>query len=244
MDARQVLDLGGGTGGHARALERRFPGARIVVVDAAEDMLRTARRRRRLLSRQRELCADARRLPFAEGSIDCVFSNLMLQWVLPPDAVFEAVFGALRTEGLFVFSSFGPDTLRELRAAWAAVDEDVHVNAFVDLHDVGDALVKAGFHAPVLDVEHLTLTYPDARSAIAELRGIGARNVNSGRRSGLTGRRRWRAFVEALEAERVDGRVPMTWEVVYAHAWKPSPVERPQDGSTVAGSPLQFHPRR
>ncbi len=244
ITASRVVDLGAGTGRHARPLEQRFPKARILLVDAAEGMLRTARGRQRWLSRQRCVCADAARLPFADGSLDFVFSNLMLQWILPPDPVFAAVQQALRPEGLFLFSTLGPDTLREVRQAWAAVDDAVHVNAFMDMHDVGDGLIKAGLHAPVMDVEHITMTYADAGSALRDLRGIGVRNANSGRAGGLTGPRRWRAFLEAWEAQAVDGRVPLTYEVVYGHAWKPAAELRPQDGSTVAGSPLHFHPRR
>jgi len=244
VTARAVLDLGAGPGRHSRALEKRFRGARLLVVDYAEPMLRVARRRRPWISRQRPVCADARCLPFAGASLDVVFSNLMLQWLHPPEPAFAEVHRCLREEGLFAFSTFGPDTLGELRRAWQAVDEQVHVNAFLDMHDLGDALVRAGFQAPVVDVEHITLTYADAASALRELRGIGVRNVNRGRSAALTGRGRWRRFLEALEAQAIDGRVPLTYEVIYGHAWRPARGARPQDGSTVAGSPVHLYPRR
>ena len=147
-------------------------------------------------------------------------SNLTLQWC-DPQQVAKEVARVLRPEGLFMFTSFGPDTLKELRAAFRAIDDKPHVNRFVDMHDIGDMLVEAGFADPVMDQEIVTLTYPEIAPLLKELKGIGAHNVLNGRSTGLMGRARWLRMVAAYESFRKDGRLPATYEVVYGHAWKP-----------------------
>ena len=183
-------------------------------------MLQAAGRQQSWLRRFARLCADAERLPLANGSADLVISNLMLQWC-DPDAVFAEFRRVLAPQGLLTFSTFGPDTLRELRRAWAEVDSHTHVHQFIDMHDIGDALVRGGFASPVLDVERYTLTYPDVRRVAADLKATGAHNATMGRARGLTGRRQFAAVETAYEALREDGRLPATYEVVFAHAWTP-----------------------
>jgi malonyl-CoA O-methyltransferase len=204
-------------------------------------MLRVARQRRRWFSAQRFVCADAQALPLAPDSVDLVFSNLTVQWCNDPAAVLAEVWRVLRPGGLFMFTSLGPDTLRELRAAWRAVDGATHVSAFIDMHDLGDALGRSGFEQPVLDVERFCLTYADVRALAVDLKSIGAGNVTAGRRRQLTGRAAWSAMEAAYEASRSEGRLPATYEVIYAHAWKPLVLRRhdPQ-----APQPLRFHPPR
>lgn len=219
IEPARVLDLGCGTGEGARELKRRYPRAEVLAVDIALGMLREARRRLRPFRRFDRVCADAYRLPLADASVDLVFSNLLLQWCDAPAEVLESVRRVLRPGGFFSFSTFGPDTLLELRSAWTAADESTHVNAFLDMHDVGDALTRAGFAEPVLDVERITLSYADVLALTRDLKAIGAHNVTAGRRRGLTGRGRWRAMSEAYEAFRRDGRLPATYEVVYGAAW-------------------------
>ena len=184
-------------------------------------MLRHTRRRGRWLRRPHAVCADAARVPLASRSVDLVFSNLMLQWCNDPDTVFGEFRRVAAPGGLLTFTTFGPDTLKELRSAWSAADGYSHVNRFIDMHDLGDALVRAGFAEPVMDVEQFTLTYDDLRGLMNDLKAMGAHNVTHGRSRGLTGRRRLAAAVAAYEAFRVDGRLPATWEVVYGHAWVP-----------------------
>lgn len=229
-----VLDLGSGTGHASAALHQRYPQAQVVAMDAALGMLQQARtlqggwfglRRKRFTS----VCADAYRLPFKDASVDMVVSNLMLQWCDPLDGVFAEVRRVLKPGGVFSFASFGPDTLRELREAWAAVDDHVHVNRFIDMHDVGDALMRAGLTEPVLDVEHLTLTYQDAMTLMRELKAIGAHNVAAGRRPGLTGREALKQMTQAYESQRRDGVLPASYEVVYGHAWG---SDQPMDKSS------------
>ncbi|HEX9628054.1 MAG TPA: malonyl-ACP O-methyltransferase BioC [Acidiferrobacterales bacterium] len=224
---RHVLDVGSGTGYGTRALARRYPRARIVGLDLSPAMARAARGPRRgwlgrWRRRDRYLCGDAERLPLADASIDLVFSNLTLQWCRL-DAAFAEFARVLRPGGLLMFTSFGPDTLKELRAAWGAVDDAPHVHDFIDMHDVGDALVRARFRDPVMDVERLTRSFPDVRAVLAELKALGAHNAARGRPRALTGKRRFARFEAAYAAQAgAGGRVPASYEVVYGHAWAPA----------------------
>jgi malonyl-CoA O-methyltransferase len=229
-----VLDVGCGTGQAIPALMKRYPGARVLAVDLAEGMLQRARGQRRWWRRPAVLCADAAALPLPDESADLVFSNLMLQWCNDLDAVFREFRRVLKPRGLLSFTTFGPDTLTELRAAWRAVDGDVHVNRFLDMHDVGDAMVRAGLAEPVMDLDYFRLTYPRVLDLMRDLKAIGAHNVAAGRRRGLTGRARLRAVTEAYEQHRRDGRLPATWEVVYGQAWGPlARPERPAAGGEI-----------
>jgi malonyl-CoA O-methyltransferase len=162
-------------------------------------------------------------LPLDRNSTDLVWSNLMLPSMGEPTAAFAEFLRVLRVGGLLMFTSLGPDTLKELRAAFAGVDRATHVARFVDMHDVGDMLVEAGFAEPVMDAETITLTYADASAMTRDLKAIGAHNATLGRPRGMTGRARWARMLAALEQFRRDGRLPATWEIVYGHAWKPEP---------------------
>ncbi len=230
----RVLDVGAGTGHAAAALARTYRKASVTAVDVSERMLRESRRNRPWFRPIRRVCADAAALPFATESMDLVFSNLMLQWCGDIDAVFREFRRLLRARTVVIFTTFGPDTLRELRAAWSEVDGHTHVNRFVDMHDIGDALVRAGFVEPVMDVEHLTLTYDDVYGLMRDLKQIGAHNINGGRANGLTGPGRMRAFADAYERFRSAGRLPATYEVVYGTAWAPMNL-RPVEPSPYRG---------
>lgn len=233
LDPGMVLDLGAGTGHATRALKRRYPGSEVVAVDLALAMLVESGRRQGFIRRFRRVCADAAALPFRTGAAGLVWSNLMLQWCDTPDTVFAECRRVLRPGGLLSFTTFGPDTLVELRRAWDAADgRGVHVSRFLDMHDVGDALVRAGFAEPVMDVDRITLTYADVRGLMRDLKAIGAHNAAAGRARGLTGKATFARMVEAYEAARRDGRLPATYEVVYGHAWVPeTPARRPpRDG--------------
>lgn len=221
LTPRTILDLGAGTGLAVDDLQRRYRQARVLALDFACEMLRLARRRGSLLRRPSCLCADAEALPLREGGIDFIFSNATLQWCNDLDRTFAELRRVLAPGGLLMFTTFGPDTLRELRAAWAQADGHGHVSPFLDMHDVGDALVRAGFDGPVLDAEYLTLTYTDLGGLMDDLRGLGATNATRERPRGLTGRSRWHAMRTAYEVHRQEGRLPATYEVVYGHAWAP-----------------------
>ncbi|HET9473161.1 MAG TPA: malonyl-ACP O-methyltransferase BioC [Steroidobacteraceae bacterium] len=217
---RSILDLGAGTGHGARALKRRFSSAQVVAVDIAPGMLERARRQSSWLRRFGRVRADAYALPFRDGAFELVFSSLMLQWCDDLDAVFSEIARVLAPGGLLLFSTFGPGTLAELRAAWATTDDaSNHVNHFFDAHALGSALMQAQLSEPVLDVDRIVEHYPDALSLMRELKAIGAHNVTQGRARGLTGRRRLSAMVSAYETLRRDGKLPATWEVIHASAW-------------------------
>jgi malonyl-CoA O-methyltransferase len=231
LEPEAALDLGAGTGQGSIALKRRYRRARVLAVDLAEGMLREAGRRQTWLRRFDRIGGDATALPLRDGSIDLVFSSLMLQWCTAPDQVFRECRRVLRPGGLLTFATFGPDTLVELRRAWAAADPGhVHVNQFHDMHDLGDGLVRAGLAEPVLDVERYTLTYDEVRGLMRDLKAIGAHNVTAGRARGLTGKRTLSSMVSAYETNRrPDGKLPATYEVVFGHAWAPA---RPAPGRT------------
>lgn len=248
MTPTTILDLGSGTGHCTEALSERYPRARIVALDLAEAMLRRARSRfsrwQRFRRRHAFVSADAQMLPFADGSFDMLFSNLTLQWCGDLEQTFSEFRRVLKPGGVLFFTSLGPDTLRELRASWAAVDQRVHVNTFLDLHDVGDAMVRARLAEPVLDMEHITLTYRDSMSLMRDLKELGAHNVNPGRNQGLTGPRKLKAVMQAYEQfRRNDGLLPATYEVLYGHAWRGNESTAAHDPSVV-GVPLEQLKRR
>lgn len=223
MKPAAVLDLGAGTGHGSRALKRRFPRARVVALDIAPDMLERAKAQSRWFRRIERVCADASRLPFAAASIDLVFSNLMLQWCADLDAVFAELSRVLQPRGVFVFSTFGPGTLDELRESWAQVDDAPHVNRFIDMHDIGAALARAGLAEPVLDIERHTRSYDDVLALMRDLKAIGAHNVAAGRARTLTGKQRLRAMTSAYERHRREGKLPASYEVVFGVAWGAGP---------------------
>jgi malonyl-CoA O-methyltransferase len=222
LEPTVVLDLGAGTGHASLALKRRYRQAQVVALDLAPAMLQEAARQQTLLRRFRRVCADAAALPLRTASVDLVFSNLMLQWCNDPDAVFGECRRVLKPGGLLTFATFGPDTLVELRRAWsAAADGHTHVNRFIDMHDLGDALVRSGLVEPVMDVERYTLTYATVRDLMRDLKTIGAHNANVGRPRGLTGKGAFERMTAGYEGFRRDGRLPATYEVVFGQAWVP-----------------------
>lgn len=219
----RVLDVGAGTGRGTAQLKKRWPKAQVIAADLALPMLRAARAHQTFLRPFQRVCAEATRLPLPDHSVDVLHSNLCFQWIDDLPALFGECVRVLKPGGLLAFSSFGPDTLKELRAAWAAVDEHSHVSRFLDMHDVGDAMLAAGLRDPVLDVDRYTLTYSEPRALLKELKGLGATHADRARERHLTGKTHYRGMLAAYEAMRVDGRIPATWEVVTAHAWGPPP---------------------
>ncbi|MGH8678878.1 MAG: malonyl-ACP O-methyltransferase BioC [Burkholderiales bacterium] len=232
---QRVLDAGSGTGYAANSLLKKFPRAQLIELDIALGMLLTARgqrpRWRKWLpfsQRRLKLCGDNERMPIRSAAVDLVWSNLAFQWAADLESALSESYRVLRPGGLLMFSTFGPDTLKELRVAFAGVDVAVHVNRFIDMHDIGDLLIRCGFADPVMDMEYFTLTYTQARDVMRELKALGAHNLNAGRRRGLTGTRLWAEVTARYEQLRDrDGRLPATFEVVYGHAWKPLPRTGP-----------------
>jgi malonyl-CoA O-methyltransferase len=229
-----VLDAGCGTGFGLPLLRARYPDARLLALDLAHGMLRETLARHgapagwrgwlsRLTpnpSRLTPICADLERLPLKADSLDLLWSNLTLQWMGDLEATVQGLHRVIRPGGLLMFSTFGPDTLKELRAAFAGLDDGHgHVNRFTDMHDIGDLLVHAGFTSPVMEMEYLTLTYADLHALLRDLKAIGAHTVLDQRRAGLMGKTAWRRLAENYEHFRRDGRLPATYEVIYGHAW-------------------------
>jgi|HubBroStandDraft_1064217.scaffolds.fasta_scaffold48206_2 malonyl-CoA O-methyltransferase len=216
-----VLDLGAATCESARRLRERFPRAQVVGLDIAEGMLRAMPAPRWPWQRTgvMRVCADAAALPLQTGSCQLVFSNLMLQWCDRPDIVFREIARVLKPGGLLLFSTFGPGTLDELRAAWAAADTHSHVSSFIDMQDLGSELMRAGLAEPVLDTEQHRLHYPDARALMLELKGLGARNAVQDRARGLTGRRQLARMLDAYERSREPKGLPATFEIIFGAAF-------------------------
>jgi len=236
----RILDVGCGPGDGARALQARWPAADVVALDLALPMLGIAAAADAGARRAAFVCADAQALPFADASIDLVHSSLCLQWCDDPGLALAEFRRVLRPEGLLLFSTFGPDTLKELRAAFAAVDDAPHVSRFIDMHDIGDGLLASGFRDPVLARDDFTLTYADARDLMRDLRAIGATNADARRQRSLTGKQHLARVVAAYEVFRRDGTLPATYEVVYAIARAPAPGQ-PVRGPAgeVASFPLE-----
>ena len=219
LEPRVIIDLGCGAGEGAMALRRRFPRARVVAIDLAFGMTRQARRGQRFWRRFECVCADAYALPLASQSVDLVFSSLMLQWCDDPLALFAQLQRVLRPGGLVLFSSFGPDTLHELRDAWAVADAHSHVSAFADMSQLGAAISHAGLAEPVIDREIQLRHYPQVRELMDQLRAVGASHAAADRRRSLTGPGRIRSMVDAYELLRTAAGLPASWEVIYGAAF-------------------------
>jgi malonyl-CoA O-methyltransferase len=227
IDARKILDLGGATGTACHDLRRRFRRSRVIVLDASQEMLRRAVQKRTWFSPVSVLQGDARALPLRTGSLDVAYSNLLLPWINNLTAVLSEVARVLRKGGLFVFSTLGPDSLSELREAWASVDDGQHINLFADMHDIGDGLVRAGLRDPVLDTDYLNVSYRDTASLYRDLTLLGARNSLSGRSRALTGKARFRNMENALKDRFAGDLLELRLELVYGHAWGGGPGQEP-----------------
>lgn len=217
---RRILDLGAGTGQLTVAMRQRFPKAEVISLDLADALLQQVPKRGRFWRRRAVVvCADMHQLPFAAGSFDVVVSNFAVQWSLNLPRLFAEVARVLAAGGAFSFTTLGPQTLRECRWAWQAVDQAAHVNRFTDVHEVGDALVQACLADPVIDQEQLTAHYATVDKLLTELRAVGVGNALTARHAGLTGRGAWQAFTAALAAQNTGEGVPLTYEVIYGLAW-------------------------
>jgi malonyl-CoA O-methyltransferase len=250
IDPRCLLDAGCGTGRAISLLRARYPKCRIVAIAEVEAELKRLSPAANsawlsgLLARlggsdrvPRAVTGELDSLPISDASVGLVWSNLALHRYLDPQPVFQEMRRVLTEEGLLMFSTLGPDTLMELRRAFARADPGwAHVHDFIDMHDLGDMLVASGFSAPVMDMETVTLTYDDVMGLAGDLRAAGAASVLQSRRRGLSGRAVWDRLHTASAALHVNGRLPASFEIVYGHAWKPRP--RPAAASQV----VQFYP--
>lgn len=223
IDAKTIVDLGSATGSAQRALGRRFGRPHIISVDIAHGMLKRAHKKKTWLAKSSFVQATAMALPFPDSSIDVIFSNLLLPWVNNPEPVFSEVARVLRKGGLFAFATLGPDSLQEIRRAWSSIDNEPHINHFMDMHDLGDGLVRAGLQDPVLDVDRLTVRYKTSARLFQDLTAGGGRNTLLQRRRTLTGKRRFAAMVAELEGAAGDGEISLNLELVFGHCWGRGP---------------------
>ena len=239
VEPKRILDLGCSLGGSFPGLTVRYPGAEVIGLDVAPAMLSTDRAPRAAWQRwlgigkstdPLRLAADAANLPLKSRSTAIVWSNLLLHWLDDPIPALAEAHRVLEVGGLLMFSTLGPDTLKELRTAFA--DGYAHTQRFADMHDLGDMLVGCGFADPVMDMEVITLTYDDLDAMFAELRAAGSSCAMKARRHGMTGRKSWESGKAAYEAMRKDGRLPATFEVIYGHAWKAESKKTP-DGRAI-----------
>jgi malonyl-CoA O-methyltransferase len=238
LQPQRIVDIGAGTGELSTALTKRYKGSEVLTLDLSPAMLKHARQRRGMVDKwfgkQHFVCADLEQLPLADNSADMIFSNFAIQWCSDLDLAFSEFQRVLRSNGLLLFTTFGPDTLKELRQAWRAVDDNIHVNSFIDMHDIGDALLRARLSDPVMDTERLTLTYKDGMDLMHDLKAMGAHNVTCGRNHALTGKQKLKRMLIAYEQFRSGaGRLPATHEVVYGHAWgsDAKPDQQLRDGT-------------
>lgn len=211
-NADVVLDLGAGTGLLSQNLLKRFDNSQLICLDFAQESLKSN-------PAKYKLCADANHLPLANESVNIVISNLMLQWCPDTKQLFSECFRVLKNDGLLLFSSFGPDTLKELKKSWSVVDNAPHVNTFIDMHDIGDQLLQNGFQSPVMEMETLTLTYQTVTDLLKDLKAIGAQTVEA-RSKSLMGKDKFQSMIKMYESYRTNGKLPATYEAVYGHAWK------------------------
>lgn len=235
IQPKRILDLGAGTGRNLNLLAAKYPKADIVALDIAPAMLNQARHRfkqdsglKRWLPTHQQpayMAGDAEALPLADNSVDMVYANLSLQWC-DLSRCFAEIQRVLSPGGLLSFTSLGPDTLNELRQAWASVDDYPHVNIFYDAHDIGEAMMNCRLAEPVLDIDRITLSYDTAIALMKDLKELGAHNVNEGRRRGLTGKQAFQKVISAYEPFRKNGLLPASYEVIYGHAWASKEVQQ------------------
>lgn len=230
-----ILDLGGGTGQFTRQLRQRYPKAEVINADIAPRMLAVSQKKSGWFKRPQHICAAAEQLPLVNQSIDFVFANLTLEWCIHLEQALTEIKRVLKPNGLFMFSTLGPDTLTELRQCWQQVDTHLHVHAFLDMHDLGDKLIQLHFMDPVLDIEYFTLTYTTAEQLMQELKQTGSSNALTQQTAALTAKNKLQQCINYYEKFRnAQNLLPATFEVVYGHAWqKPAALSQPQTNGEV-----------
>jgi len=219
LQPEKIIDVGAGTGWGVQGLMKHYRSAQVLALDLSMAMLSRSKTKGGWLRKPSLICGDAESIAIADNSVDIIFSSLMLQWC-DAEKVFAEFHRILKPGGMLMFSSFGPDTLKELRHSWKQVDNKIHVNSFVDMHDLGDALLMTGFAEPVMDIDLMTLTYENAKDVMLDLKNIGANTPMKNEHRGLITPRKFQRVLNAYETFRVEGVVPATYEVVYGHAWK------------------------
>ena len=219
---KKILDAGCGTGLCSRQLRDDFSRAKICAVDLAPGMIELAKTDQKTFKKIDYQVADIDSLPYEDNTFDIVFSSLTIQWVPNLGKTFSELNRVLKPGGLIIFSTLGPDTLYELKESWQSVDAKTHVNEFIDMHIVGDAVFNSNFENVVMDRDVITLTYQTMKGLMKDLKSIGAHNINDDRPKGMMGKTQYKKLENAYERFRKDGVLPATYEVIYGHAWKKS----------------------
>lgn len=221
MEPQRILDLGCGPGFFSRELALMYPKAQIVGLDLAQVMLKQARKKHSWRRKWPLIAADMQHLPFATGVFDLVFANQVIHWGNPLTKVFRELNRVMKANGCLMFTTLGPDTFKELKSAWSEINQYAHVNEFPDMHDVGDCLMSEHFLEPVMDMELISVHYETLPKLLKSLKSQGVKNINSARNQGLTGKASWKQFEHNYAAlQTATGKYPLTYEVVYGHAWK------------------------
>ncbi len=210
-----ILDLGAGTGISSKILQDNFAKSNILALDIAKETLIINRNNNNSIQ---QICADSYKIPLKDNSVDIIFSNLMLQWCFNLDELFKELQRVLNTNGLLIFSTFGPDTLYELKYSWQQVEDNNHVNQFSDMHTIGDILLANKFLSPVMEAEYINLTYEKVRHLMLDLKKLGANNINNPNKT-LTGKGKFQKMLQEYEKFRINDKIPATYEVIYGHAW-------------------------
>ena len=220
INPKNILDLGCGTGYFIDPLKKKYPKAKIIGCDLSLGMLKQVKKKDTFFKKHNLICGDAEHLPLADNSIDFIFSNFAIQWCYDLPQLFNELNRVLSPDGLIMFTTFGPDTLKELKLSWQQVDDYTHVNDFFDMHDIGDALLQSRFKNPVMDAEFMKLTYSKVFGLMKDLKAIGAHNMHENRNHQLTSKSALKKLESAYDTfKQDDGMLPATYEVVYGHAW-------------------------
>ncbi|MDA3869467.1 MAG: malonyl-ACP O-methyltransferase BioC [Gammaproteobacteria bacterium] len=233
LSPQWILDAGSGTGEAVKPLQKKYKKAEVVVLDLSEHMLEKAAGQGALFRKPHQVCANIESLPFADNSFDLLFSSLAMQWCNDLGATLVEFKRVLKPGALLQFATFGPDTLKELRTSWQQVDGAVHVNNFIDMHDIGDGLLQAGFAEPVMESEIITVNYQEVDTLMQDLRDIGANVTASGHRQGLLTRNMLKQLREAYEVYRQQDVLPASYEVVYGHAWVAPAESKTESGDIM-----------
>lgn len=214
-----ILDAGCGLGNLSEKLLECYPKAQIVALDFSENMMKIGKENHVAPSINRVI-GNMLNLPLQSESVDMIFANQSIQDVEDLTGLFLAFHRVLKPEGVLLFSTLGPDTLKELKAAWSSVDTYGHIREWKDLHVLGDALMSQQFIQPVMDREEIVVHYKSPATLLKDLKDQGSYNVHPLRRKGLMGVDARDYLFYQLEQQKKDEKIALTYEVVYGQAWR------------------------
>lgn len=217
LSPHTILDLGTGTGSLIKPLQKRFSKAKIIGMDLSHAMLKQAQKKQGWFNKQPLVTGDMLSLPLQNQSINLIVMNCVLPWCDDLPATFKEIARVLKPEGLLLFSTCGPDTLKELKLAWSQVDTLEHINRYTDMHDIGDMLLSTGFSDPVMDMEQVTIYFSSLKQMLTELQHLGSINFNENKSRGLQSKNLLNQLSQHYLKQ--DDKYPATVEIVYGHAW-------------------------